>query len=60
MNDYSTRGQRFVLLAIVAAMLAALLGGTALNLRAAWTCAPRAGKWTPWTGAICYGEHDAF
>jgi hypothetical protein len=27
-----------------------------LHLLAVIDCAPQAGMWTPWTGAVCYGE----
>lgn len=49
--DPATWAQMFMLVLACAAMV--MYG---LHCNAITTCAPKAGKWTPWTGTVCYGE----
>jgi hypothetical protein len=56
--DFQTHSQRAVSTVLTVLAATALVAVCAANLWAAATCAPQAGKWTPWTGKICYGEHD--
>jgi len=57
MEDYTPKSQHVFQIIVMIVLVAALLGATGANIWALIDCAPQAGKWTPWTGKICYGEH---
>lgn len=50
-------GQSIFHIVVSLLVIAAILGTVGANIWALIDCAPQAGKWTPWTGQICYGEH---
>lgn len=53
---FETKAQEIVGV-IIGIALTFLLGTIpVMYVRAMIVCAPQAGKWTPWTGTICYGE----
>jgi len=56
MNKFRTRGQYIARWTVSAGIILMCLGVAAANLFVAYDCSPQAGKWTPWTGKICYGE----
>lgn len=56
MRSYQTRAQRYAIWALRAGAFLVLLCLAGLNIHATITCAPQAGKWTPLTGKVCYGE----
>lgn len=58
-DDFSTPAQRHFKTALYLALMAFVLVGAGLQCNAMAVCRPQAGKWTLWTGTVCYGEKPA-
>lgn len=56
--NFETKGQKWFMGVFTVVLFAVVLVIIGLNVWAFVTCVPQAGKWTPWTGKICYGEHE--
>lgn len=54
--NFDTAVQRFFKRAAWYLAPVALATMAAVEIRAVIICAPQAGKRTPWTGTVCYGE----
>ena len=53
---FETKGQQIVG-GVLGLVFAFFLGTLVVkSFIAMVVCAPQAGKWTPWTGTVCYGE----
>lgn len=53
---HETKAQQAVYLILTLAFTGVVFYTVGKNIHALYTCAPQAGKWTPWTGTICYGD----
>lgn len=56
LDKYKPKSVQVVEVVFSLVLLGAFLGWTGLHYWAVFDCSPQAGKWTPWTGQVCYGE----